>query len=72
MVEKFLHVAQGRFGSRAMRGILEGNLIDASQRVSVELAFQIILYIYPCNRLLSQPHCYKMPRLYLPMPMAPC
>lgn len=33
MVEKLLHIAQGRFGSRAMRGILEGSLITSSQQV---------------------------------------
>lgn len=33
MVEKFVHIAQGRFGARAMRGILEGTLITSSQQV---------------------------------------
>lgn len=35
MVEKFLHIAQGRFGARAMRGILEGSLITSSQQVGI-------------------------------------
>lgn len=33
MVEKFVNIAQGRFGARAMRGILEGTLITRSQQV---------------------------------------
>ena len=33
MVEKFVQIAQGRFGARAIRGILEGSLITTSQQV---------------------------------------
>ncbi|GAN10525.1 hypothetical protein MAM1_0366d10067 [Mucor ambiguus] len=38
MVEKFLHIAQGRFGARAMRGILEGSLITSSQQIFIAAA----------------------------------
>ncbi|CEP19852.1 hypothetical protein [Parasitella parasitica] len=38
MVEKFLHIAQGRFGARAMRGILESNLITSSQQSFIAAA----------------------------------
>lgn len=39
MVEKFVHIAQGRFGARAIRGILEGTLITPSQQVKIKQAF---------------------------------
>lgn len=38
MVEKFLHIAQGRFGARAMRGILEGSLITSAQQIFIAAA----------------------------------
>ncbi|KAI8639726.1 armadillo-type protein [Parasitella parasitica] len=38
MVEKSLHIAQGRFGARAMRGILEGSLITSSQQIFIAAA----------------------------------
>lgn len=33
MVEKLLNIAQGRFGARAMRGILENQHVTANQQV---------------------------------------
>lgn len=33
IVDRFVHIAQGRFGARAMRGILEGTLITPAQQV---------------------------------------
>ncbi|KAI9269993.1 armadillo-type protein [Helicostylum pulchrum] len=38
MVEKFVHIAQGRFGARAMRGILEGTLITPTQQTFIAAA----------------------------------
>ncbi|KAI7896233.1 armadillo-type protein [Mucor mucedo] len=38
IVEKFVHIAQGRFGARAMRGILEGTLITSAQQLFIAAA----------------------------------
>lgn len=35
MVEKVMNIAQGRFGARSMRGILESEFITSSQQVRV-------------------------------------
>ncbi|KAI8378324.1 armadillo-type protein [Blakeslea trispora] len=35
MVEKCLPIAQGRFGARAIRGILESELVNSSQRILI-------------------------------------
>lgn len=61
MVEKFLHIAQGRFGARAMRGILEGSLITSSQQVifNTSVSDNRHLFILYYRSLLLQ-HYYKM------------
>ncbi|KAI8081953.1 armadillo-type protein [Gilbertella persicaria] len=38
MVEKCFHIAQGRFGARAIRGILEGDLMNPFQKIFVSAA----------------------------------
>lgn len=35
MVEKLMNIAQGRFGARSMRGILEGEYVTDDQKVNI-------------------------------------